>query len=63
MKLKLAPVVILTTSEAERDNLCSYNLQANAYVTKPVDHEQFIKVVKSIEDFWLDIVEFPNGTR
>jgi CheY-like chemotaxis protein len=51
------PVVILTTSQAERDIMESYRLRANAYVTKPVDLEQFLKVVQSIEQFWLEIVK------
>ena len=59
--LKRIPVVILTTSQTEQDIIRSYNLHANAYVTKPVDLEQFIKVIKSIEDFWLEIVRLPNG--
>lgn len=59
--LKRIPVVVLTTSEAEQDIVQSYNLYANAYVTKPVDLEQFIKVIKSIEGFWLEIVKLPNG--
>jgi CheY-like chemotaxis protein len=58
--LKRIPVVILTTSKAEEDVLRTYNLHANCYVTKPVDLEQFIKVVKSLEDFWLAIVKLPN---
>ena len=57
---KRIPVVILTTSKAEEDILKTYNLHANCYVTKPVDLEQFVKVVKSLEDFWLAIVKFPN---
>ena len=59
--LKRIPVVVLTTSEAEQDIIRSYNLYANAYVTKPVDLEQFMKVIKSIEGFWLEIVKFPDG--
>jgi CheY-like chemotaxis protein len=59
--LKRIPVVVLTTSQAEQDIVQSYNLYANAYVTKPVDLEQFVKVLKSIEDFWLEIVKLPNG--
>jgi len=59
--LRYIPVVILTTSQAEQDIIQSYNLHANAYVTKPVDLEQFIKVIKSIEGFWLEVVKFPNG--
>ena len=59
--LKRIPVVILTTSKAEEDVLKSYNLHANCYVTKPVDLEKFIVVVKSIDMFWLTIVTLPNG--
>jgi CheY-like chemotaxis protein len=58
-KLKRIPVVILTTSQAEEDILKAYNLNANCYITKPVDLEQFIKVVKLIEDFWLTVVKLP----
>jgi chemotaxis family two-component system response regulator Rcp1 len=62
--LKSIPVVILTTSQAEQDIVRSYKLFANAYVTKPVDLEQFITVIKSIEDFWVEIVRLPpNGTK
>lgn len=57
--MRRIPVVILTTSEAEQDILRSYNHHANAYVTKPVDLDQFMVVVKSIEDFWLEIVKLP----
>jgi len=53
------PVVILTTSRAEQDVLESYRLRANAFVTKPVDLDQFLKVVSSIEQFWLEIVKLP----
>jgi response regulator RpfG family c-di-GMP phosphodiesterase len=59
-KLKSIPVVVLTTSKAEEDIIKSYNLHANCYITKPVDLEQFITVVKSIEDFWLTIVKLPS---
>ena len=59
-KLKTIPVVVLTTSRAEQDVLRSYELQANCYITKPVDLEQFITVVKSIEDFWLTVVTLPQ---
>jgi CheY-like chemotaxis protein len=55
--LQHIPVVILTTSQAERDILESYRLRANAYVTKPVDLEQFLKVVGAIEQFWLEVVK------
>ncbi|MCX7047797.1 MAG: response regulator [Candidatus Sumerlaeota bacterium] len=58
--LKRIPVVILTTSEAEEDIVKAYNLNANCYVTKPVDLEQFSKVVASIEDFWFTIVKLPH---
>ncbi len=51
--------MILTVSEAEQDIIKSYNLHANCYITKPVNLEQFIHVVKSIEDFWLSIVLLP----
>ncbi|MEP6865033.1 MAG: response regulator [Deltaproteobacteria bacterium] len=58
-ELKRIPVVVLTTSAAEVDILKSYELHANCYITKPVDLEQFITVVKSIDDFWLTIVKLP----
>ena len=57
--LKRIPVVILTTSQAEEDILRTYDLHANCYVTKPVDLEQFLAVVRSIEDYWLAIVKLP----
>jgi CheY-like chemotaxis protein len=60
--LKRIPVVVLTTSKAEEDVLRTYNLHANCYVTKPVDLEKFIVVVKSIDRFWLTVVTLPpNG--
>jgi len=55
------PVVILTSSSAEQDIVKSYSLHANCYITKPVDLDQFIKVVKSIENFWLTVVRLPPG--
>ena len=58
-RLKLIPVVILTVSKDEEDILKTYNLHANCYITKPIDFEQFMKVVKSIEEFWLTIVKLP----
>jgi two-component system response regulator len=61
--LKTIPVVILTTSRAEEDILKSYNLHANCYVTKPVDLSQFMKVVQSIEEFWLTVVKLPREGR
>ena len=54
--LRRIPVVVLTTSAAEEDILRSYDLHANCYITKPVDLDQFIYVVKSVEDFWFKIV-------
>lgn len=63
-ELKRIPVVILTTSKSEEDILKSYNLHANCYITKPIDLNQFIKVVRCIEDFWLSIVVLPpNGGK
>lgn len=59
--LKNIPVVILTTSEAESDILQAYELHANCYITKPVDLEQFVTVVKSIEEFWFEIVKLPSS--
>ena len=58
-KLKSIPVVILTSSKAEQDIVKTYNLHANCYITKPVDLDQFISVIKSIEDFWLTVVRLP----
>lgn len=58
--LKRIPVVVLTSSSAEEDVLKSYNLHANCYITKPIDLGQFLKVVRSIEDFWLTIVRLPQ---
>ena len=57
--LRRIPVVILTSSQAEQDIVKAYDLHANAYVSKPVELEQFITVVKSIEGFWLEIVKLP----
>ena len=58
--LKCIPVVILTTSNAEEDLIETYKMNANCYITKPVDLDQFINVVKSIENFWLSIVKLPT---
>lgn len=58
--LRRIPVVVLTTSDAEEDVLKMYDLTANCYVTKPVDLDQFVKVVRSIENFWLSIVKLPQ---
>ena len=59
-KLRRIPVVVLTTSSAEEDILKIYDLHANCYITKPVDLEQFMGVVKSIEDFWVSVVKLPS---
>jgi chemotaxis family two-component system response regulator Rcp1 len=58
-ELKLIPVVVLTTSEAERDLVKTYDLHANAYVVKPIDLDRFVEVVQAIEDFWFAIVKLP----
>uniref|UniRef100_A0AAU3GKR1 Response regulator n=1 Tax=Streptomyces sp. NBC_01401 TaxID=2903854 RepID=A0AAU3GKR1_9ACTN len=58
-ELALIPVVVLTTSSAEEDILRSYKLHANAYVTKPVDLEQFIGAVRQIDDFFVSVVRLP----
>jgi CheY-like chemotaxis protein len=58
--LKRIPVVVLTTSKEEEDVLRAYNLAANCYVTKPVEFEEFMKVIRAIEDFWLTIVALPQ---
>jgi CheY-like chemotaxis protein len=59
-KLKSIPVVVLTASSSESDMLRSYNLGANCYVTKPVDLQRFIEIVRSINDFWLTAVSLPS---
>ena len=58
--LKTIPVVVLTTSRAEQDVLQAYKYHANCYITKPVDFNRFMEVVKSIEDFWLTVVKLPD---
>ena len=58
--LKRIPVVVLTISRAEEDIVKSYGLNANCYINKPVDLAQFLKVVRSIEDFWLTVVTLPT---
>jgi len=57
--LRKIPVVVLTVSNAEKDILRAYDLNANCYITKPIDLEQFIQVVRSIEDFWFTVVKLP----
>ena len=58
-RLRRIPVVVLTTSQAQEDVLRAYNLNANCYVSKPMDLDQFIKVVATIKEFWLTIVKLP----
>ena len=58
--LRMIPVVVLTTSSAEEDVLRSYGLHANCYIVKPIDLEQFLNVVKAIENFWVCIVKLPG---
>ena len=58
--LRRIPVVVLTTSKAEEDILRSYDLHANAYVTKPVDFDRFIEVVRQIDEFFVSVVKLPK---
>ena len=58
-QLRRIPVVVLTSSEAEQDIIRAYDSHANCYITKPADFDQFVKVVRSIEDFWFTIVRLP----
>ena len=60
-QLKRIPVVVLTTSQADEDILKSYDLNANCYISKPVDLDQFMEVIKSIKNFWLTIVKYPTN--
>ena len=62
-KLKHIPVIMLTTSSSEGDIMQSYQNYANCYITKPVETENFMKVITSIEDFWISIVKLPTSTR
>lgn len=59
-RLKQIPVVVMTMSQAEEDIVKSYSLHANCYITKPIDLDQFVKVVESIEDFWFSLVKLPS---
>jgi len=59
-RFKRIPVIVLTTSQAEDDILKVYNLNANCYISKPVDLDEFMTVVKCIEDFWLTVVKLPG---
>lgn len=58
--LRLIPIIVLTVSQSEQDILRAYDLQANAYVNKPIDFDQFIAVIRSIENFWFTIVKLPG---
>jgi CheY-like chemotaxis protein len=58
-KLQRIPVVVLTTSQSEEDILKAYNLRANCYITKPLDFQQFVRIIQSIEDFWFTTVQLP----
>ena len=60
--LKSIPVLVLTTSQDKEDVLLAYSLQANCYITKPIDSDQFARVMKSIEEFWLSIVKLPHNS-
>ncbi|HEV9037624.1 MAG TPA: response regulator [Puia sp.] len=60
-QLKRIPVIMLTTSAAEKDILASYDKHANCYITKPVDLDRFMDVVRTIEDFWISIVKLPKA--
>ncbi len=59
-RLRRIPVVVLTTSAVEEDVLCSYDLHANAYITKPVDFERFVAVVRHIDDFFMTVARLPG---
>jgi len=59
--LKRIPVIMLTTSSSEKDILTSYDNHANCYITKPVDLDRFMSVVRTIEDFWISIVKLPKS--
>jgi chemotaxis family two-component system response regulator Rcp1 len=62
-ELKRIPVIMLTTSSAEKDILTSYDNYANCYITKPVDLDRFMDVVRTIEDFWISIVKLPKAVQ
>ena len=59
-ELKIIPVIILTTSEADEDILKTYQLYANSYITKPVEFQKFLNVVRKVEEYWLSIVKLPR---
>lgn len=59
-ELNAIPVIVLTTSQSEEDIIKSYKLQASCYVTKPIDLEQFVKIIKSLDEFWFSAVRYPS---
>jgi len=61
LDLSHVPVIVLTSSQAEEDVIRSYELQANAYLTKPVDPAEFIEIVRTFKEFWLEVVRLPPG--
>jgi two-component system response regulator len=62
-KLARIPIVVLTTSQADEDILCAYQLHANCYIAKPIDFYQFQRIVASIKDFWLNVVKLPGKSH
>lgn len=62
-KLKVIPIIVLTTSEAEKDICVSYELHANCFIQKPVDYNEFLKVVKAVEEFWRCGVRLPSESK
>ena len=62
LHLRRIPVIVLTSSQAERDVVESYSLHANGYIVKPVDFDQLVRVVRSLEDFWFTMVRLPHST-
>ncbi len=58
-RLRRIPTIVLTTSQADEDIITAYNLQANCYITKPVDFQNFVQIIRSIEDFWFSIARLP----
>lgn len=63
LKLRVIPVIVLTISKSEEDILRSYDLHANCYITKPLNLDKFLEIVKAIENFWFTIVTLPSGKK
>lgn len=61
--LKRIPIIILTVSQSDKDVLSSYDMNANAFVNKPLDLDQFVRVIQTIEEFWFTIAKLPSGSR